>query len=151
MAHMTYYLPFSAFPNVQSSEPGPNGGKVITLEGITLIDAITRIKKHVGVDDCKVGKAVDGGQYMIKTIAICAGSGTSVLKGIKADLYLTGEMFHHDVLDANHQNTSVILLNHSNSERGFLKVFKEVFSKSLNDPSIEILISETDADPLRTL
>ena len=30
----------------------------------------------------------------ISTVAICAGSGSGVLKGVKADLYLTGEMGH---------------------------------------------------------
>lgn len=30
----------------------------------------------------------------IKTVAICAGSGSGVLKGVDADLYLTGEMGH---------------------------------------------------------
>ena len=31
---------------------------------------------------------------VIKTIAICAGSGGSLLRGVKADLYFTGEMQH---------------------------------------------------------
>lgn len=59
-------------------------------------------------------------------------------------------MSHHEVLDAAHNNVSVILCNHSNSERGYLKEFKDTLAKLLNDDSIEILISETDADPLVT-
>lgn len=59
-------------------------------------------------------------------------------------------MSHHDVLDAVHNNVSVILCNHSNSERGYLKEFKDTLGKLLNDNSIEILLSETDADPLVT-
>lgn len=46
---------------------------------------------------------------LIKTVAICAGSGSSVLGPVKADLYFTGEMGHHDVLAALAQNTNVIL------------------------------------------
>jgi putative NIF3 family GTP cyclohydrolase 1 type 2 len=46
---------------------------------------------------------------LIKTVAICAGSGSSVLAPVKADLYFTGEMGHHDVLAALAQNTNVIL------------------------------------------
>jgi putative NIF3 family GTP cyclohydrolase 1 type 2 len=45
----------------------------------------------------------------IKTVAICAGSGSSVLSPVKADLYFSGEMGHHDVLAALAQDTSVIL------------------------------------------
>lgn len=62
----------------------------------------------------------------------------------------TGEMSHHDVLDAIHSNVSVILCNHSNSERGYLKEFKDTLTKLLNESSIEILLSESDADPLVT-
>lgn len=46
---------------------------------------------------------------LIKTVAICAGSGSSVLGPVQADLYFTGEMGHHDVLAALAKNTSVIL------------------------------------------
>lgn len=59
-------------------------------------------------------------------------------------------MSHHDVLEAVHSNVNVILCNHSNSERGYLKEFKDTFAKLLDDDSIEILISESDADPLVT-
>jgi putative NIF3 family GTP cyclohydrolase 1 type 2 len=45
----------------------------------------------------------------IKTVAICAGSGSDVLSPVKADLYFSGEMGHHDVLAALAQETSVIL------------------------------------------
>lgn len=46
---------------------------------------------------------------LIKTVAICAGSGSSVLNPVDADLFFTGEMGHHDVLAALAKNTSVIL------------------------------------------
>lgn len=59
-------------------------------------------------------------------------------------------MSHHDVLEAAHNNVSVILCNHSNSERGFLHEFKQTLVNLLADPSIEVIVSEADADPLVT-
>lgn len=59
-------------------------------------------------------------------------------------------MSHHDVLEAVHSDTSCILLNHSNSERGYLAEFKHTLAGLLEDNSIEIIVSETDADPLVT-
>lgn len=47
------------------------------------------------------------GPSEIQTIAICAGSGDSVLGGVKADLFLTGEMSHHEILAANASGTHV--------------------------------------------
>lgn len=85
----------------------------------------------------------------IQNVALCAGSGASLLRGIKADLYITGEMSHHEVLDANHNNVTVIMCNHSNSERGFLKTFKPKLEDMLNG-GCEVVVSETDEDPIKT-
>lgn len=86
----------------------------------------------------------------INTVALCAGSGVSILRGISADLYLTGEMLHHDVLDAVHHGSHVILTNHSDSERGFLKIYAEILKRNLQKP-VEVCVSESDKDPLQTV
>lgn len=59
-------------------------------------------------------------------------------------------MSHHEVLEAAHNNVTVILCNHSNSERGFLTHFKHTLTNVLDDADIQIQISQTDADPLST-
>lgn len=59
-------------------------------------------------------------------------------------------MLHHDVLDAAQKGISVILTNHSDSERGFLKVFSSNLQNLLND-EVQVLVSELDRDPLITL
>lgn len=65
-------------------------------------------------------------------------------------------MSHHDILDAVHRNVSVVLMNHSNSERGFFAHFKTMFyERFCNDPtnpkSTQILLDHAnDQDPLTT-
>jgi putative NIF3 family GTP cyclohydrolase 1 type 2 len=86
----------------------------------------------------------------INTVALCAGSGVSVLKETSADLYLTGEMLHHDVLDAVHRGIHVILTNHSDSERGFLNAFASILNRSLQN-SVKVCVSKADRDPLQTV
>ncbi|OAT03637.1 NGG1 interacting factor Nif3 [Blastomyces gilchristii SLH14081] len=59
----------------------------------------------------------------IRTIATCAGSGSSILmKNGKpvADVLVTGEMSHHDALAAIENGAAVVSLFHSDSERGYL-------------------------------
>ena len=56
-------------------------------------------------------------------------------------------MSHHDVLDAKHRNVNVILCNHTNTERGYLKDFKKILASSF-DKSLQIDISANDAEPL---
>lgn len=83
-------------------------------------------------------------------MAVVAGSGSSVLAGVSVDLYVTGEMSHHDVLNATHRGSSVILCEHSNTERGFLTVLRQKLNV-LFDGLIDIHISERDKDPLNVV
>lgn len=59
-------------------------------------------------------------------------------------------MLHHDVLDATQQGISVILTNHSDSERGFLKVFSPDLESRLKN-QVEVIVSQVDKDPLVTV
>ncbi|KAJ3238195.1 hypothetical protein HDU78_003628 [Chytriomyces hyalinus] len=43
----------------------------------------------------------DWKSFSVTSVAVCAGSGSSVLEVASADLLFTGEMSHHDVLAAN--------------------------------------------------
>ena len=89
----------------------------------------------------------------IVSLAVCAGSGAGVLRGLfgSVNLVITGEMSHHEVLDAKNKGTSVILTEHSNCERNFLYSFRDT-TKALNLlPGCELIVSETDKDPLDVL
>lgn len=61
-----------------------------------------------------------------------------------------GEMLHHDVLDAAQKGISVILTNHSDSERGYLRVFKTHLQARLEN-QVQVIVSDTDKDPLTTV
>lgn len=93
---------------------------------------------------------------MISTIGICAGSGGSMLLGVDADVYFTGEMAHHEVLASIQSGHNVILCacfyllggragsqghstgGHTNTERGYLPWLKK---------DIEEFIQEELAQP----
>lgn len=133
-------------PNPKEAE-GCGMGRLVELKNpIKLSDIITKVKKSLGLEHLQVaianGKDKD---VKIKTIAICAGSGSGVFKGIDADLFYTGELSHHELLYFKETGSSVIVCNHSNTERAFLKVFKQQLEKELD---ADILISQTDKDPL---
>lgn len=59
-------------------------------------------------------------------------------------------MSHHSVLDAVENGTTVVLCDHSNTERGFLRVALAELDKRVNSQGklITFLQSETDHDPL---
>ncbi|XP_012594510.1 NIF3-like protein 1 isoform X1 [Microcebus murinus] len=127
-------------------------GRLCTLdESVSLATMIERIKRHLKLSHVRlalgVGRTLES---QVKVVALCAGSGSSVLQGVEADLYLTGEMSHHDILDAASQGINVILCEHSNTERGFLSDLQDMLGAHLEN-KINIILSETDRDPLHVV
>ncbi|KAF7436034.1 hypothetical protein PC9H_002860 [Pleurotus ostreatus] len=142
---------------------GPDGetkgaeGRLVTLsEPITMSDLESRIKQHLGLERIQVGYGTDAGRHgVISTIAICAGSGGSMLVGKKADVYFTGEMAHHEVLASIASGTNVVLCGHTNTERGYLPVLaawlNEEFQTQETDgdlKGVDVVISQADKHPL---
>lgn len=135
-------------------EPGVNPengfGRLCTLKTpVSVSDAVNLVKQRINLPHVRLACARRN-DNMINSVAVCAGSGASILKGVKADLYITGEMLHHDILDAVHIGANVILTNHSDSERGFLKVFALKLAQLLGE-SVKVSVSLVDNDPLKTV
>lgn len=59
-------------------------------------------------------------------------------------------MFHHDILDLTHKGGNVILTNHSDSERGYLREFSKILTELVGD-SVKVRVSQNDKDPLITV
>eukprot|EP00106_Octopus_bimaculoides_P006604 XP_014774046.1 PREDICTED: NIF3-like protein 1 [Octopus bimaculoides] len=134
--------------------PDTGIGRIAKLQtSITLTEAIEIIKKHLKLPHLRVATAHGPGfsftDKTIKTVAVCAGSGSTVLRGVRADLYVSGEMSHHDVLDAIHNGSSVLLCEHSNTERGYLSQLKISLENLLSELTVEVCVSNIDADPLK--
>lgn len=137
-------------PNSEQAILDTGAGRLCTLEHpITLKVIIDRLKEHLNLKHLRLalglGKSL---KSSTSTVALCAGSGSSVLSGCNADIYLTGEMSHHDVLDATQKGISVILCEHSNSERGYLHHLKTVLAAYLHGNGVDIIVSSKDRDPL---
>lgn len=133
--------------------PGVGMGRLCYLETpLKVITVVELIKKLTRLQHVRLALARHRNMTsQVSTIAMCAGSGSSVLRNVKADLYLTGEMGHHDVLDAVHKGIHVILCDHSNTERGFLRVFSEKLSSEILGDKVVVEVSKADHDPLQIL
>ena len=120
-------------------------GRMLTLNrAVSMNTLCKRIKSHLHTPYLRVAP---GASNNIRTIACCAGAGASVLTDVQADCYLTGEMSHHDVLAAQATGSTVILSEHTHTERGFLPIYQSIIRKALN-ASVELIISTQDKDPL---
>ncbi|CBY09060.1 unnamed protein product [Oikopleura dioica] len=131
------------------------GRKGELAEQMKLNDIVDITKKHLKLANLRLVTANDKtSEDMVSTVAVCAGSGASVLSHAgKVDLWITGEMGHHEALDAHENNTSVILAEHSNTERGFLESFKAKLmdNEQIKKRDIQFVVSDVDSDPIKVV
>jgi putative NIF3 family GTP cyclohydrolase 1 type 2 len=83
---------------------------------------------------------------------LCAGAGGSLLEAAldqNCELFITGELRHHDVLAAQARGCTVIVAGHTNTERGYLRPLRKRLADLLPDATINV--SKRDADPLRVM
>ena len=126
-------------------------GRFVHLNAaITLADAVERIKRHLGLSQLRVAAAPqhETASASIRSIAVCAGAGGSVFEKLSSyDLYLTGEMRHHDVRARAISGSSVVLAEHTNTERGFLPVLAQRLHAEVGD-EVTFHVSQCDREPL---
>jgi dinuclear metal center YbgI/SA1388 family protein len=103
-----------------------------------------RIKSALHLDHLLVAGPQDG---MVHRAAVCAGACGEFVEdalSAKVDLFLTGEMRHHDALTAAAAGLTVVCTLHSNSERAVLGRLRDRITAAAN---VSIEISATDHDP----
>jgi len=108
-----------------------------------LQDLTEGIREHLGLAHLRVAGGPD---TVVETLAVCPGAGGSLFASTQADLLLTGEMRHHDVLAQVEGGGAVILTDHTNTERGFMTIYAERIRSVCG---VEVVVSARDADPLR--
>jgi dinuclear metal center YbgI/SA1388 family protein len=126
-------------------------GRFVRLERpVSLAQAVERIKDHLGLGQVRVAAAAghDTDAELIRSIAVCAGAGGSVFEKLAGfDLFVTGEMRHHDVRARALQGSSVVLSEHTHTERGFLPVLAERLRLGTGGRVI-FHVSQCDREPL---
>ncbi len=120
-------------------------GRIGSLPPTERAEVFDRIKRELGIDHLLIAGPTEG---TITRAAVCAGSCGDLLDdALKAgvELYLTGEIRHHDAVKAAAGGMTVVCTLHSNSERAVLKRLKKRLEEAAGMPPI--WIAETDRDP----
>ena len=132
----------------QKPELGIGMGRSVVLEEPATLETLTeRVKRHLGLETLRI--AAPAASASIRRVAVCAGSGGELFeKAEPHDLYLTGELRHHDVLGFLSRGASVMLCEHSSSERGFLPILSARLSE-LAGGELAVLVSTADREPIR--
>jgi dinuclear metal center YbgI/SA1388 family protein len=131
--------------------PAPEGeklglGRIGALESpAPREELLERIKRGLGVSSLLVAGPATGSAQKLAASAGACGPLVEDALAQGADLYLTGEMRHHDALRAAKMGTTVVCALHSNSERAFLPRLRERMVAAM--PSLRVEVSVEDRDP----
>ncbi len=112
---------------------------------LSIPKAIENIKAVTG---CKAVGIVGPARRTVKKAAVCAGSCGKILNSVidaGCDLYLTGELKHHQALAAQEAGLTCICLSHTVSERFALKNLAKQLKNRLKN--VTIALSKKDRDP----
>ncbi len=123
------------------------GRRLVLDQPVTLTALAARLKKHLGITMVKVAQA-GSADRPVTHVGVCAGSGSDLAPHARADgceVYVSGEMTHHEVLAELNAGMSVILAGHTNTERGYLPRLAKRLRAQL--PGLRTLISAADKSP----
>ncbi len=127
------------------------GRRLVLDQGVTIDELARRLTRHLGT--ARIQLALTGPEAndrKFSRIGVVPGSGASLLSDAAesgCEVFVTGEMKHHDVLDAVQRGVCVILAGHTNTERGYLPRLAKVLAAKL--PGVDVRQSIEDRDPLR--
>lgn len=97
----------------------------------TLRTLAEQVKIAFGLDHVRT---IGDLEHKVSSVAICPGSGKSMIKDVlraKANVYITGDMDHHTVLDALEDGLMIIDAGHFGTEHFFVDYMREQLQKFL--------------------
>lgn len=128
------------------AEPAGIGlGRVGPIAAAKREDVVLRVKRALGLGYVLVAGPVD---RLAETVAVAAGAGGELLGdaiAASADVFVTGEIRHHDALAAARKGVTVVATLHSNSERAAVRSFASRLGPRL--APVDVRVSVADVDP----
>ncbi|MGD0676916.1 MAG: Nif3-like dinuclear metal center hexameric protein [Polyangiaceae bacterium] len=120
-------------------------GRIGEVGPAPLSAIVQRIKNGLGLAHVLLAGSLE---RVVSRVAVCAGSGGDLLSDAMiagAQLFVTGEMRHHDVLRAAAGGLATVCLLHSVSERCALSVLRRRLALKL--PEVDFVLSTADREP----
>lgn len=122
------------------------GRRLVLDHPVPIAALVARLKAALGVPYVQVAAA---GREAVSCIGVCPGSGGGLWIDAQRDgceLFVTGEMKHHDVLAAAGAGLSIICAGHTATERPYLPVLADRLARAM--PGVSVQVSRADRDPV---
>jgi dinuclear metal center YbgI/SA1388 family protein len=129
-------------------------GRIGSLsKAVTLSDWALTVSRQLGSSSIRyVGEP----SRLIKKIAICSGSGASLLRDAVrsgADVLLTGDVKYHEAREAEAQGLALLDAGHFATEIIMVEAIRNFLASSLSRAghSVDIISAENEQDPFKTI
>ena len=144
---------FDCYPLLNESIPNGLGRIGSLTEPVKLQDWATGLTHQL---ECKTVRFVGDPARMIQKIALCSGSGASLLRDAVragADLLLTGDVKYHEAREAEAQGIALVDAGHFGTEILMVTAIRDFLNNALHQAghTIEILTADCEQDPFRTI
>jgi dinuclear metal center YbgI/SA1388 family protein len=139
---------------VTDSEAEYGIGRIGSLaKASSLRSLVSMVKKKLKLDFIKVAGDLE---MKIKQVAICSGSGSSLMQAFlasKAQAYISGDIHYHDAREAEMVNRAIIDIGHFPSEHLMVDALAQQLEKALLEQGIEAEITACtiEKDPFRII
>lgn len=143
---------FDIYPLAAPARTDIGAGRIGTLATpVSVSELAARVKRGLGVHAAQYAAAGGDPARRVSRVAVCPGSGASLLDaaasaGAGAEVFVTGEMKHHEVRSALERGISVVLAGHTETERGYLPVLARKLETAA--PGVKVMVSREDRAPL---
>lgn len=140
--------------DVLALEPLParaagHGRRIVLDRPLTTSQIGDKLKAHLGIERLKLAAPNYDDKRKVTHIGVCAGAGGDLALAAAqndVELFITGEMRHHEVLAHMDRGLGLILAGHTNTERGFMPVLGERLKERV--PGLKVHVSKEDRSPL---
>lgn len=113
-----------------------------------------RLGRAMGVPSVALARSAANTKRGPKRVAVAAGAGDSLMVHAlkqRADLFVTGELRHHNILAAQAAGMSIMTLTHDGSERAALGPLSQALKQRLRGAAVDIMLSQQDRSPWQTI
>ena len=119
----------------------------------SLRSLVSMVKKNLKLDFLKVAGDLE---LNVKWVAICSGSGSSLMQAFlasKAQAYISGDIHYHDAREAETLNRAIIDIGHFPSEHLMVDALVQQLEKVISKQGIEAEITACtiEKDPFRII
>ena len=134
-----------------SQRPDPTAqvgsGRIATLDAPTPLATVAdRLRKQLGISSIQLA---GDARSTTRRLAVVPGSGAALIDAALAagaDCFVTGEMKHHEILEASSRGCALLLCGHTETERPYLPVLASKLGAILG--ACQLNISTSDRAPL---